>query len=594
MPHSDTAPSGFWQAVRTNLKAQHQALAIQPMPRNEPIPLSLGQERLWLIDQLQPGNTVHNLRAAFRLQGDLDVDVLEKSLQEIVRRHDILRTTFPEVDGQPVQVMSPEVAFTLPIMDLSAVPPQQQEADIWRLAAEAAQQPFDLAQGPLLRVQLLRLSKDDHVLLRTVHHIINDRWSDSVFMRELAVLYKAFCDGKPPSLPDLPIQYADFAYFQRQGAQGDELETQLRFWKQQLSGDLAALRLPTDASSSVAPTYQGGTHYLAIPQAVTEALKTLSQQEEVSLFVILVAAFKTLLYQYSGQEDIVVCSPVAGRNRVETKRLIGYFNNLVLIRSDLGNNPSFLELVHRVSEAALGAFAHQDLPLQQVASALNLPGAVLSRTAFALQNVPSRPLKLAGVSVTPMDIEEGISNFDLFLSMRVTGEELTAILRYKTDLYKPETVHRMLERYLERLTAVAANPNEHLADLPLFADTSPSQPSDQPRAATYVAPQTEIERQIAAVWQDVLQVDTIGIHDNFFDMGGRSLGMVQVGSELRTLLGRRIAFADLFQYPTISGMARLLGQRREEQSERHTPHNRAQQQQTAMKRRRQLMERRRK
>lgn len=572
---------------------QHQAAAINPVPRHGHLPLSFEQERLWFIDQCQPGSAVHNLRAVFRLTGALDAAVLEKSVQEIVRRHEILRTTFPAVDGQPVQAISPEVTVKLPVVDLGTLPPQQQEAEVRRLASAQIQQPFDLSHGPLMRLTLVRLAPEEHVLLRAIHHIINDRWSDSIFMRELAVLYQALCAGKPSPLPDLPIQYADIAFFQRQWLQGEVLASQLDYWRRQLSGCPPILHLPIDHPASYSLISQGGAHYLVLPGNLSAALRTLSHQEGVSLFVVLLAAFKTLLYQYSGQDDMVVSAPVAGRHRVETKKLIGYFNHLVLLRSSLKENPSFRELVQRVSRVTLGAFEHQDLPLQQVADALNLPGTLLSRTLFALQNVPSQPLALAEVSVTPLDLEEGIANFDAFLSIRQRQGELTCVLRYKTDLFETSTIVRMLERYRCLLGDLVADPDRPLSDLPRFAEV-PS-PSGKPEEGTDVAPENEIEHRIAAVWREALGVDKVGIHTNFFDLGGRSLAMIQVCSKLQVVFHRDLSVRELFHYPTIRGMARYLGQERCGEQEALRPaQTRTQRQQTAMKRQKQLMERQRK
>lgn len=555
---SASAPSDFWKSIRNNVRLQNQSPAIKPVPRNGNLPLAFGQERLWLIDQLQPGNPVHNLRVIYRLQGALNVAALEKSLQEIVRRHEILRTTFPTVDGQPVQVISPELTLKLPMLDFGELPTQQQQAEVRRLAIEEAQQSFDLERGPLLRVKLLRLAEEEHMLVRTIHHIINDVWSDTVFMRELAVLYEAFSVGKPSPLPELPIQYADFAQFQRQWLVGGVLQSQLDYWKQQLSGTIPVLQLPTDFSPPTSRTYRGTSQFLVLSKNLTKALKTLSQREGVSLFVTLLAAFKTWLYQYSGQEDIIVCSPLAGRNRVETKKLLGYFSNLVLLRTDFGNNPSFRELVSRVSQVTLGAQEHPHVPFQLLANALGIPSATLSRTMFTLQNVPSQPGALAGISVSLLEMEEGIANFDLSLSMKETEEQLSGVVRYKTGVFKESTITRMLENF-ERLVAdIVADSDRHLSDLPLLAKTKPHQVFDKLPEIACIAPQKEIEQTIAAVWEEVLQVEKIGIHANFFDVGGRSLAMIQVYSKLREILDCEISVVELFKYPTISRMGNYL------------------------------------
>ncbi|MBZ8182539.1 thioester reductase domain-containing protein [Oscillatoria salina] len=552
--------SAFWKSIKSNVKRQQQAETIKPVPRNQNLPLSFGQERLWYIEQLHPGNPVHNLRAVYRIQGLLDISILEKSIQEIIRRHEILRTTFPTIDGKPVQVISPEINFQLPIISLEELTTEQKEAEIRNFATKEAQQPFDISTGPLLRIKLLQLSQEEYVLVRTIHHIINDVWSDTVFMRELVTLYKAFSSEKPSPLPQLPIQYADFAAFQRQWLQGKVLQSQLNYWKQHLSSNLTGVNLPTDYSPTTIPSYQGAAQYLIVPQELTAALKSFSHQQGVSLFVTLLTAYKTLLYQYSGQKDIIVCSPVAGRHRLETKKLLGYFSNILLLHTNFENNPSLRELISRVSQVSLGAQEHQDLPFQQLVEALGVPSAILSRTMFTMQNAPSQPREIGGMSLSFVDVEEGIANFDLSLSVKETGETLTGIMRYKTDLFAESTITQILENFQALLTKLVANPDLHLLDLPLFVEANSAEPSPQLVETTYVAPEKEIERTIAKIWQDVLQIDKIGIHANFFDIGGRSLAMIRVYHQLKEVFPCDIAVVNLFKYPTISGMASYLSQ----------------------------------
>ncbi len=596
LPELDQAPSAFWQAVRANHKLQHQTPAITPGPRNGTLPLTLGQERLWRIEQIQPGATAHNLRAVWRLRGHLDLTTLERSLHEIVRRHEILRTCFPAVAGQPTQVIASDLTLALPEVDLTGIPQPEQAAEVQRLAAVAAQQPFDLAHGPLLRFQLLRLADDELILIRTIHHIINDRWSDSVFISELAALYPAFVRGEPSPLPDLPIQYADVALFQRRWFQGEVLTAQLDYWRQQLGGTLTPLELPVAANSPADSGYQGSTDYLNITPELTAALKRLAHQSGVSLFVVLLAACKTLLYQYSGQEDLTLCVPVAGRNRAETRTLIGYFNNLVLIRSSLSNNPSFRELIRRVSQATVGAFEHQALPLQQIAESLNIPGSMLTRAMFALQNVPSPPTAMAGISITPLDLPEGISNFDLSLSMKMQNDHLLGVLRYKTDLFPAATITRLLERFQALLGELVANPDRRLAELPRFStETGPAGITPAAAADSYVAPQTELEQTVAAIWQTVLRREQISVEANFFAIGGRSLDLVQVGGKLQEALDLEVPLGELFNRPTIRLLADYLSRQcAATRSFARQTHDRTRSQRDALKRRQEQMQRRRK
>lgn len=596
MPESDRTPSAFWQVVRANHKLQHQTPVIKPAPRNQNIPLTFGQERLWWIDQIQPDTTAHNLRSIVRLEGQLDQGALEQSLRTIVRRHEILRTRFPAVAGHPVQVIEPDLALELPVIDLTNLPQPRQEAEVQRLAAAEAQAPFDLAHGPLIRLKLLRLAEDVTILIRTIHHIINDRWSDSVFMGELAELYTAFSQGKPAQLPDLPIQYADVALFQREWFQGDVLVTQLDYWRQQLGGQLSPLELPI-ASRSPGERYQGSAEYVTLPAELVTSLKRLAHESGVSLFVVLLAAFKTLLYQYSGQQDLCLCVPVAGRNRVETRKLLGYFNNLVLVRTLFAETQSFRDLITQVSQVTVGVFEHQALPLQQIADALNIPGAMLTRAMFTLQNVPSFPTAMGGVTITPLDMPEGISNFDLSLSMKMQNEHLLGVLRYKTDLFQMATITQLLERFHALLQDLVVNPAVRLADLPRFSVEKPPIEGDKPAEteAVYVAPQSELEHTIAAIWQTVLRLERISIDANFFDLGGRSLDLVQVGSKLQAAFQQEIPLRELFKQPTIRLLAHYVRQKRDANPgfARNMQH-RTQNQLEALKRQKEQMQRRRK
>ncbi|OQW95594.1 MAG: hypothetical protein BWK79_01930 [Beggiatoa sp. IS2] len=567
MQKSDSAPqlpakkdSAFWQTLRANIRLQRQTPVITPASRNDTMPLSFGQERLWRVEQLQTDNTAHNLRAVFRLQGLLNITALENSLRTIVQRHEILRTTFRVYQNKLIQVISPQMELELPLIKLSHWSPEQQQAEIHRVATEEAQHPFDLAQGPLLRVKLLQLSDQDYLLLRAIHHIINDRWSDSLFLRELAVCYPAFCAGKTPLLPELPIQYADFAVFQRHWLQGEVLANQTNYWQNQLAGQLPLLQLPTDFVSN-RPSYQGNAIYLEFPAVLVRDLKKqFAQTAKVSFFTTLLTAFLILLYRYSQQTDMTLSSPVAGRYRPETRELIGFFNNVLLLRVKLDGNPTLNELLIRVSEVALGAHEHQDLPLQQLAESLNIPGAILSRTMFALQNVPSRPEKIGEMALSNVDIEEGIANFDLFLSMRELAGKLTGIVRYKTGLFRTETIQTLLENYRATLEFMLKNPEQRLDDLPRLRVPSLQQVANHSGAIPYVAPRTEIEQCIAKIWQEILKFDPIGIDHHFFEMGGRSLTLIELCTRLEKAYGREIVVAELIANPTVRGMAHYLEQ----------------------------------
>ncbi len=596
MPDLDQTPSAFWQTIKATHKAQKRTPAIQPAPRKGAIPLTFGQERLWWIDHLHAGTTAHNLRAVVHLRGRLNLPALHESLQTIVQRHEILRTRFAPVEGQPVQVIEPAMTLELPTVDLTHLPHPEQEAEVQRIAAAEARHPFDLARVPLLRLTLLRLAEDEAVLVRTIHHIIHDRWSDSVFISELAALYTAFAQGEPAPLPALPIQYADVALFQRQWLQGAVLAEHLDYWRQHLGegGTVAPVVLPGNATFTAETGYHGDTQYLTIPSETTSKLKLLAQQEGVSLFVVLLAAFKTLLYQYSGQDAITLCAPVAGRHRVETRKLIGYLSNLVLFRTPMHDNPGFRALIGRVGAATVGALEHQDVPLQTLADALHIPASVLTRAMFALQNVPVQPRAMGDVTITPRDMPEGISNFDLSLSMKMRNGHLLGVLRYKTGLFQPTTITHLREQFQHLLTTLSANPDTHLSDLPRFTEHCPTHTGRQGDAeAPYVAPESQLEHTIAAIWQEVLRLERVSVEANFFALGGRSLDLVQLGSRLQSVLQQEIPLRELFTHPTIRLLAQYVRQQGETNQTfaRRTQH-RTHQQREALKRQQQMQRRR--
>ena len=466
----ETAPQAPSPAVVPPLKT---------VARDRVCPLSSAQRRLWFLEQLEPSRAVYNLPLAWRLGGDLNVAALEQSLGEMVRRHEILRTTFASVDGQPVQVIASNQVLPWSVLDLQTHPAGEREAAVQRLATEEARRPFDLVHGPLMRVTLLRLSDEDHVLLLTLHHIIFDGWSAEVFWRELATLYTAICAGQPLSLPALPLQYADFAVWQAQWLQGEVLEAELAYWKQRLGDNFPHLELPTDRPRPLIQTFQGGRQSLALPVSLTAALKALSQREEATLFMTLVAAFQTLLYRYTGQNDLVVGTPVAGRIRVETEGLLGFFVNTLVLRTDLGGNPRFCELVRRVREVTLGAYEHQDLPFEKLVEALqpvrDLSRNPLVQVVVALEAPQQRVEALRGLTVHRVTIDPGTAKFDLAMVVRDTDQGLLATAEYNTDLFDQTTITRMLGHFQILLERIIANPEQRLADLPLLTSAERQQ-----------------------------------------------------------------------------------------------------------------------
>jgi len=443
---------------------------IAPVPRGGELPLSFPQQRLWLIDQMDPGGLTYLIPGAFRLSGALNVSALRGGLNTIVARHEILRTTFREGRAQPVQEIAPAARVPMPLVDLAGLAPALKEAESLRLRTGESRSGFDLRRGPLLRALLVRLREADHLLLVSMHHIVSDGWSVSVLSRELSEVYGALVAGLPPQLPELPIQYADFAAWQRQSLTGDALEGLLAVWRSRLAGALAALDLPTDRPRGARRTSRGSTAGFRLDPAGNASLRALARGEGVTLFMVLLAAFQVLLHRYTGQEDLTVGSPAAGRSRAETEPLIGFFVNTLVLRADLSGSPVFSELLRRVRETALEAYGHQDLPFEKLVEALqperDSSHSPLFRAWFALQNVPAARVELAGLSLEPLAVDSGTAKFDLHFSLVEEGDGgLAGALEYSTDLFDRTTVLRMLEHFASLLRQAGAAPVLPVAEL---------------------------------------------------------------------------------------------------------------------------------
>ncbi|MEH2128457.1 condensation domain-containing protein [Nostoc sp.] len=435
-------------------------------------PLSFAQQRLWFIEQLQPGNSAYNISQPMRLVGCLNVAALEQSFNEVVRRHEVLRTTFTVVDGQPLQVIAPSLSFKLPVVNLQKLSQEQRETDILRLASEEARQPFDLTKGPLLRVTLLQLAAAEYALLLTMHHIVADGWAIGVLIHEIATLYEAFSHGKPSPFSELSIQYADFAVWQRQWLQGERLETQLAYWQKQLGGKLPVLELPSNHPRSPIQTFSGAREALVLPKTLSEKLKALNQRQGITLFMILLAAFQTLLHWYTDQEDIVVGTDIANRNQAETKELIGFFVNQLVLRTDLSGNPTFVELLERVREMTLEAYAHQDLPFDKLVDVLN-PKRELNRTPLfqvkiVLENTQTPSLQLPGLSIKSLKVENKTVQFDLLLELNETEQGLFGVWEYNTDLFDRGSIVRLSNNFAILLNKIATHPETKLSELKII------------------------------------------------------------------------------------------------------------------------------
>nr|MBW4563383.1 amino acid adenylation domain-containing protein [Mojavia pulchra JT2-VF2] len=441
---------------------------IQPVGRDANLPLAFVQEPLWFLDQLVPNNPFYNIPQAFRLNGFLNVQALEQSFQEIINRHEILRTTFKAVDGQPIQIIHPSPIFKLPVIDSTT-----QESQVWGLIIEEARRSFDLSEDLMLRAALFKLSETEHFLLINLHHIVCDGWSINVLLQELATLYTAFASEQTSPLSDLTIQYTDFAVWQRQCLQGEIRERQLAYWQEQLNGLPPILPLPTDFPRPPVSTYRGARHFLSLSASLTKELQELSRREGVTFFMTLLAAFQTLLFHYTRQDDIAIGSLVANRHRPELEEMLGFFANTIVLRTDLSGLPSFRQLLQRVREMTLGAYAHQDLPFEELVQALQPDRALnhnpLVQVVFNLQNTPTSTWEVPGVTLTDLPLDNKTAKFDLFLELAVTPTDLVGYFEYSTDLFAATTIARMAGHFQKLLEDIVANPDTKVSDICLLS-----------------------------------------------------------------------------------------------------------------------------
>jgi amino acid adenylation domain-containing protein len=434
-------------------------------------PLSFAQQRLWFLDQLEPGRSTYNVVASVSLVGALDEAALARSFAEIERRHESLRTKFTSEDGRPEQSVLPPAEPQLRVVDLRGEGAEGARAAALRLAAEEAQRPFDLAAGRLYRALLVREGEESHALVLTMHHIVSDGWSMGVFIRELAALYRAFSSGEPSPLAELPFRYSDFTRWQQSWLQGEVLEAQLGYWKKQLAGAPPAIELPTDRPRPPAQSFRGAREPLALSAQVSEALRALARREGASTFMVLLAGFKALLSRYSGQAEVVVGTPIANRSRSEVEGLIGFFANTLVLRTDLSGDPTFRELLGRVRRSALGGYAHQDLPFERLVEELN-PERQASRhplfqVMLVLQNTPQAAPQADELRFEPFPVEGVTAKFDLTLTMEDSGAEIAGSLEYSTDLFDAHTAARMLEHLRNLFEGAAAVPDRRISELPL-------------------------------------------------------------------------------------------------------------------------------
>ncbi len=457
--------------VRLLADAPAPAARLQPVPRGADLPLSFAQQRLWYMDQLEPGNIAYNNPSALRMVGQLDADALGRCLAEVIRRHEILRTTFHLTPSGPVQRIAAALELPVHAVELDGADVETRRSQVAAYARTEAAEPFDLAQGPLVRATLLQVASDEHVLLLTMHHIVSDGWSAGVLAQELAVLYRAFSAGQPSPLPALQIQYADYAVWQRQWMQGPQLERELGYWKTTLA-ELPVLQLPVDRPRPAVQTYRGDRVPVSIPRQTVDALAAAGRQVGATPFMVVMAAYQALLSRYSGQTDFAVGTPVAGRNRPEVEPLVGCFVNTLVLRGDLSGDPTFLELVRRTRTRAIAAFAHQEAPFEKLVDALHLPRELshtpLVQAMLVLHNTPNPEVRLSGLTLSGMELHNGATKLDLTLELREGKDGLQGGLEFNTDLFDRRTAEQLARHLVRLLESVAGDPELSLSRLPLL------------------------------------------------------------------------------------------------------------------------------
>ena len=466
-------------AIMAFLRAsQHSVRAHEPMlarvDRSGPLPLSFAQQRLWFLYQLDPESTVYNIGAALEVTGPLDLPALEKTLRMIIHRHENLRTSFLQVDGMPRTRIEEDVQWSLRVIDARHLATDDARPELLRNAASLIREHLDIAHAPLFRASVLTVAPENHILVFTLHHIIFDGWSIGVFGQEMTELYRAYSSGDSPALAPLTLQYVDFAAWQRKWLEAGELDRQLAYWKKQLAGSPPVITFPPDHRRPAAELFRGARSKLVVSEELTSALEATGQRHGVTLFMILLAAFKVLLARYTGLEDIVVGSPSASRTRTELYQMMGFFVNNLVLRTDLSGNPSFSDLLTRVREVTLRAYEHQDVPFDQLVQALrperSLDHSPLFQTMFIMQNFPVEQLTLPGLEAKPIELEMDTARFDLTLEAFPRKGRLEVFFDYNSDLYNATTIIRLQQHYLAVLRAVVSDANIKLAEIPLLSD----------------------------------------------------------------------------------------------------------------------------
>lgn len=528
---------------------------IRPVANKESLPLSVSQEHLWTLTQLAPDTPLYNMYLAFRIHGTLDIAALEQSLIHLVERHEPLRTRFSLVNGQPTQHVDPSVEWSLPFTDLSKS--MSSEAEVDRKIAEEINYPFDPLNDRLFRVQLMRLDDRVHVLTLVMHHLISDGWSWAIFLNDLTTLYGSYVNGEKRSLPHLPVQYGDYAVWQREFVTNSTYIDQLEYWESLLDG-VAALDLPLDFARQSSMDFTGARAELSLTSDLSVRVRNFSQNEGATIFMTLFTAFHALLNRVTAQQDLLICTPISGRTLPETQIIIGYFNNLLPLRMAVSGDLTFRELLGRVRQAALAAFEHFDVPLHQIAHTPSLVNLPFSRTMFSLQDNTGHTLTLDDLQIEPIPAYNQTANFELSITVQDQGERLNLVAEYRTALFHSETIQNLLSDYSDLLLAGLANPDTLLVNLLPKPQTGMRDFATGVPQRHNVPPTTPLEHQLVYLWEDTFNMQPIGVEDNFFEIGGHSLLALRLFSRIQQEMNVNLPLATLFKEPTIRYLAELI------------------------------------
>jgi thioesterase domain-containing protein len=547
-----------WGALGQVLRRQASGAPLVRRPRSGSLALSYAQERVWSLAQSEPGTACYNIPLAWWIRGGLDVEALRRSLSALVQRQEVLRTSFPVVDGRPSAVVHDEFELEVGLQDLRALPGNR-HAEAVRRACEFVRRPFDLEHGPLVRAELFQAEEQDYLLATAVHQIVFDGGSMRVFNRELAEFYRAFTGGQDPHLPEMPVQYADVSPWQAELPQ----EEALAYWRRKMGGLYTALPLPLDhAPNAAAGTAPAGRHHFVLDKDLTARLAAMGRDSQATLFAVLLAGLNALLCRYTGQDEVIVFSSLSGRSRPELRDLIGLIANVLPFRTDLSGDPSFSSILERTRETLLGAFAHQDLPFEKTLESLHVAGGSQNQVMMIYQNAPLPEWKARAVTFTPSEeVDGGAAKFALLFEITESRNGARACVKYRADLFDPSTIERLAGDYEALLSAAAGQPDLLLSHLPPAKPPKPRSHAAAPppgSPAEFAAPQDDLERELVRIWQEVLHLPSLGIHDNFFELGGTSLMAVRAFAQIRQATGHTLRLAVLLEAPTIALLAGKL------------------------------------